>query len=305
MASTKGTTRLVRAAAGRRRTVVQVVFVVLILAISVAHTLEEDGIDVPVLGSASLHAVCPFGGVVTLYQLATTGTLTRKIHESALVLMWTVLGLAILVGPVFCGWGCPFGSIQEWIGRIGGKLFKKRYNAFIPYRFDRILRYLRYGVLAWVIYMTAATGQLVFADIDPYFTLFNLWSEEIAVGGIIVLVVVVILSLFVERPFCKYACPYGAVLGVTNLFRVFSIRRNAKTCIDCGVCDRSCPMNIPVSSSTIVRNHQCITCMKCASEQACPVGDTVELRLGRFEQPTPTAGSGAADLKNERRERKS
>ena len=86
-------------------------------------------------------------------------------------------------------------------------------------------RYLRYLVLAWVIYMTAATGTLIFAEYDPYFTLFNLWSDEVALSGIVILGIVLLTSLFVERPFCKYACPYGAVLGLTNLFRVFGIRR--------------------------------------------------------------------------------
>jgi ferredoxin len=195
--------------------------------------------------------------------------------------------------PIPTDWGTLTREVTRGFSQRADGFYARRRRP-PPYRFDRILRYLRYGVLAWVAYMTAATGQLVFADIDPYFTLFNLWSDEIAVGGIVALLVVVVLSLFVERPFCKYACPYGAVLGITNLFRVFSIRRNTTTCIDCGVCDRSCPMNIPVSSVAVVRNHQCITCMKCASEQACPVGDTVELRIGRFDQAPSSAQSGGS-----------
>jgi len=95
--------------------------------------------------------------------------------------------------------------------------------------------------------------------------------------------VVLVLSLIVERPFCKYACPYGAVLGVFNLFRIFKIRRRRSTCIDCKACDRSCPMNIPVSTSGAVRDHQCISCLKCTSEQVCPVENTVELTTIKLE----------------------
>jgi len=65
-------------------------------------------------------------------------------------------------------------------------------------------------------------------------------------------------------------------MGISNLFRVFKIKRNKTTCISCGACDRACPMNIQVSESETVKNHQCISCMKCTSELACPIADTVE-----------------------------
>ena len=132
--------------------------------------------------------------------------------------------------------------------------------------------------------MTAATGTLIFAEYDPYFTLFNLWSDEVALSGIVILGIVLLTSLFVERPFCKYACPYGAVLGLTNLFRVFGIRRSASTCINCKACDRSCPMNIQVSTAGVVRRHQCISCLECTSEAACPVEKTVSLRTVSFKE---------------------
>jgi polyferredoxin len=125
------------------------------------------------------------------------------------------------------------------------------------------------------------TGTLMFANIDPYFALFNFWTGEVALSGLIVLGVVLLVSLFIERPFCKYACPYGAVLGIFNLFRIFKIKRNPETCIDCKRCDRDCPMNIVVSKGETVRNHQCISCMKCTSEQTCPVESTVEFTTGK------------------------
>ena len=175
----------------------------------------------------------------------------------------------------------PFGTFQEWIGRIGKSIFKKRYNRCIPAKLDGILRYLRYIVLAWVIYMTAVSGQLMFADIDPYFALFNFWSSEVAIGGIIVLLVVMLLSLFVERPWCKYACPYGAVLGITNKFRIFKIKRNESTCINCSLCSKRCPMNIDVAGKGVIKDHQCISCLECTSEAVCPVAETVTFETGR------------------------
>ena len=124
--------------------------------------------------------------------------------------------------------------------------------------------------------MTAVTGKLIFQEYDPYYALFNFWTSEVAVVGLIILALTLIGSLFVERPWCKYACPYGAVLGITNLFRVFKIRRTAATCKLDGACDIYCPMNIPVSQKTIVRDHQCISCLECTSEARCPAAGTVE-----------------------------
>ena len=269
--------------AANTRLIVQVFFFALIALIAVNHTLEEAGKAIPILSSASLHAICPFGGVVSVYQFIAAGTYVHKIHSAAFVLMWIVFALTVFLGPVFCGWICPLGSIQEWFGKLGKKIFKRRFNRMIPYKVDRILRYLRYVMLGWVLYMTAVTGTLVFSDIDPYFALFNFWRSEVAIGGVFILAVVLVLSLIVERPFCKYACPYGAVLGVFNLFRIFKIRRRPSTCIDCKACDRSCPMNIPVSTSGAVRDHQCISCLKCTSEQVCPVENTVELTTIKLE----------------------
>jgi polyferredoxin len=274
-----------KSGAQRLRFWVQAGFFILIALIVTASGLREEGIDLPLAGTASIHAICPFGGVVSFWQLASLGTLVKKVHDSSVVLAAIGILLAILAGPVICGWVCPFGSVQEWIGRLGRRLFGRRYNAFVPKKLDGALRYLRYLVLAWVSYMTIVTGKLAFEAIDPYAALFGFWRSEVAVGGLIVLGTTLLLSLLVERPFCKYACPYGAFQGIFNLFRIFGIRRNAPTCISCKACSRACPMNIEVAEAGTVRDHQCISCMKCTSEAACPVSATVELAAGSSGRP--------------------
>jgi polyferredoxin len=258
------------------RRVVQVFFFALIALISINHTLAETGKGISFLSNASLHAVCPFGGVVTIYQYATSGTFVQKIHESAFILMILGFLLAVLFGPVFCGWICPFGTLQEWIASLGRKIFKRRrFNHFIPQKIDRILRYTRYIVLIWVIYVTAATGTLIFSSYDPYFALFNFWTGEVAIAGLVILGITLLASLFIERPWCKYACPYGAVLGLSNLIRIFRIQRISSTCRMDGACDITCPMNINVSAKDTVYDHQCISCLECTSEARCPVAGTV------------------------------
>ncbi|HKL10309.1 MAG TPA: 4Fe-4S binding protein [Clostridia bacterium] len=264
----------------KARTYVQIFFFLFIAAIAVNHGLEETGQGIPFLSAASLHALCPFGGVVTIYQKISTGLFVQKIHESSLVLLYSVIVLALFFGPVFCGWVCPLGTLQEWIGKLGKKIFKRKYNNFIPYSIDSKLRYIRYIVLGIVVYMTAKTAVLLFVNVDPYYAMFNFWTGEVALPALAVLALTMAGSLFVERPWCKYACPFGAFLGIFNLFRIFQIRRNDSTCINCGACGKACPMNIRVDEKKTIRDHQCISCMICTSEGVCPVPDTVELKTG-------------------------
>jgi polyferredoxin len=265
------------------RRIAQILFFALIALIAVNHSLAENGGGLAFLSNASLHALCPFGGVVTIYQYVTIGTFVQKIHESAFALMLIGFVLAFVFGPVFCGWVCPLGTIQEWIGKWGHKLFHRRYNHFIPERLDAVLRYSRYLVLAWVIYVTAVSGQLIFANYDPYFALFNFWTGEVAWSALVILGVTLLGALFVERPWCKYACPYGAVLGLSNLFRIFKIRRIASTCKADGACSIMCPMNIKVDQVDVVRDHQCISCLECTSEAICPVANTVIYSAGAVQ----------------------
>jgi len=263
------------------RLVVQVFFFGLIGLIAINKTLVDAGMGIPFLSQASLHALCPYGGVVTLYELITAGTFIQKIHSSAIILMGIVFFLAILFGPVFCGWVCPLGSVQEWFGKIGKKIFKRKYNHFVPVKLDRIMRYFRYVVLVMTVYVTARSGLLLFEDIDPYYALFKFWSGEVAPAAIIILVITLAASLFVERPWCKYACPYGALLGLTNKISIFKIKRSPVTCINCKKCDQSCPMNIDVSKKTTINDTQCIRCYTCTSEASCPVPATVDMKAGR------------------------
>ncbi|PKM60140.1 MAG: ferredoxin [Firmicutes bacterium HGW-Firmicutes-4] len=265
------------------RLLVQIFFFSLIALISVNKTLTAAGTGIPFLSAASLHALCPFGGVETFFTLLTTGLFVPKTQISAVILMGLVFLLALLFGPVFCGWVCPFGAFQEWVGKIGKRLFKKRYNQFIPAKLDRVLRYLRYGVLVWVLTVTAVSGALLFANLDPYHALFKFWTGTVALPALILLIVITIGSFFVERPWCKYACPYGALLGLFNKIRVFKIHRNTDTCVNCHKCSRICPMNIDVCRNETVTSLSCISCYECTSARNCPKAETLVVQPGRFD----------------------
>ena len=254
------------------RLTAQIIFFALIALISVNHTLAETGAELSFLPEVSLHAICPFGAVETFGSLMTGWGLIRQLHPSVMVIGSVVLLLTLLFGPVFCSHICPLGSIQEWIGKLGRKIFKKRYNKLVPKKLHNILKYLRYVVLVLILVQTYRTASLMFENVDPYYALFHFWTGEAAVAALIILGVTLVMSLFVERPWCKYACPYGALLGIVGKVSLFKIHRSQAKCIDCGKCDKACPMLIDISKKKVVRDTLCNRCMICTAEEGtCPV----------------------------------
>lgn len=257
---------------------VQAFFFLFVFAVTISKSFSATAFSIPFLSKVSLHAICPFGGVETLYQLFTTGVFIQKIHNSSIILMLLIFVVTILFGAIFCSTICPFGTYQEWVSRMGQRLFKGKHNHFVPHQADKILRFLRYGVLALVLYVTARSGMLIFQSYDPFHALFNFFSGEVSLWAFIILGIITIMALFIERPWCKYLCPYGAILGLLGLIRVFPIKRKKESCVHCHKCSKSCPMNIEVSTKATVRDHQCISCYKCLSSDACPIKNTVEIK---------------------------
>lgn len=254
------------------RLISQIAFFLLVGIITTNHILEETGGGLSFIPSVSLHAICPFGAMETLSSLITGAGLIRQLHASVMVLGAVVLILTVLFGPVFCSHICPLGSIQEWFGKLGRKIFKKRYNKLIPKKVHNILKYLRYVVLILILWQTYQSAALVFASVDPYYALYHFWTGEATIAAIIILVITLLLSLVVERPWCKYACPYGGLLGLISKISLFKIRRSETACTSCGKCDNQCPMLIDVSSKERINDTLCNRCMKCTSEEnGCPV----------------------------------
>lgn len=249
------------------RYALQIFFFVFIGLIAINHVLAESGKQLfGFIPSVSLHAICPFGAVESVISLVSAGSLVPKLQLSNVVLSVLILLVTLVLGAVFCSFVCPLGTLQEWIGKLGKKLFGKKYNRFVPQKVHNVLRYFRYITLAATIILTFNAGRLIFADVDPYYAMYHFFTDEITLGSLIVLAVTMLGSLFVERPWCKYACPYGALLGIVGKFSIFKIRRKADTCNSCTLCDRQCPMNIEISKYDKIGHAACIRCMDCVED---------------------------------------
>lgn len=259
----------------RLRAIIQISVLVFVFLGANVTVMAAWGVTLP-FPAFEVHGVCPFGGVETFYSLVTGSGFIHKTHSSSVILLLIVLTSTLLFGAVFCGWFCPFGTFQELIGKLGRRLLPKLYNR-IPRSIDHVLRFIRFGMLVFILVMTARVGKMIFESFDPYAALINILTGEVPILALIVLGIITLLSLFIERPFCRYLCPFGALLGLIGMISLFRPRRNADTCIGCGRCDRSCPMGIDISDKTAVRDQGCISCYRCMSGQACPRPDTIVL----------------------------
>ncbi len=235
-------------------------------------------------GTPSVEAYCPFGGLETLYQFLTTGGFVRRIEPSALVLFAALMLLTLVASRGFCGWICPFGSLQEWLGLLGRRLLKKRFNPTGTW--DRRLRYLKYVILAVVIALTWHLGTLVFRAYDPFLAFFHLgngfgempWAYA-ALG------VVLAGSLGIERFFCKYACPLGAVIGIVGKLGLTRIHRDPADCKSCNLCQTKCHAHVDFLSVTTIRDSECNHCMDCVID--CPKPNVLSLRGPRWRLSHP------------------
>ena len=252
------------------RHAVQIFFFVLISLFAFNHIVAETGpVPIPFLPDVSLHAVCPFGGIESSISLFSAGVLTRQLQLSTLVMSGIIIIITLIFGAVFCSFVCPLGSIQEWIGKLGRKIFKKRYNTFIPQKVHNVLKYFRYVSLIAVVVLTYNAASLVFLEVDPYYAMYHFFTDEVTIGSLIVLGVTLLGSLFVERPWCKYACPYGAFLGLIGKLSIFKIKRSQSACTSCTLCSKKCPMNVDIENAKTIYDAQCNKCLECTDGTIC------------------------------------
>lgn len=179
--------------------------------------------------------------------------------------------LTALAGAFYCGYLCPFGFLQELSSIVGDKLkIKKR---TIPKNLDIILKSFRYILFLFITILAIdAVFPLLKYDARSNLYLFLTGKNITTVMGLSILLFLA-FSLVYSKPFCKYLCIKGAGYGLLSVFRIFSIKRNADTCIDCKLCDKVCPMSINVSSNDHVDSMSCINCFDCI--KVCPKKGTL------------------------------
>ena len=204
-------------------------------------------------------------------QLIFLGLLFTGLYMNLRMGLIILLPISLLMGNFFCGWVCPYGATQEFFRTIGNKIFKKKYK--MPKHVQKYLQFSRYILLMFSI---IGISTIFFETINSYkiFMVLGRDISNIIISiSLIIMISFLVISMLFERPFCNYVCIEGTKFGLASLTRIFSIKRNGESCINCKKCDKVCPMNISISDKDSVRNSQCINCFECVN--ACPVKDTL------------------------------
>jgi NosR/NirI family nitrous oxide reductase transcriptional regulator len=191
-------------------------------------------------------------------------------------LFWIFIIVTVFVWGrgLFCGWLCPFGSLSELLYKLGGALGLKRFQFRLPRRWHDRLKWVKYGVFFVLLAVSFFSMGLAekLAEIEPFKTtflvgLFNRsWPYTLFAGGLLG------LSIFIERPFCKYLCPLGASLAMPSTFRWFGLKRKQE-CSTCKACAAGCGAQA-IDADGRIDHRECLHCLDCmvlyTDAHACP-----------------------------------
>lgn len=238
---------------------------------------------------AAVDGFLPISGLMGLRQWFETGELF-PVHPAAALILLAALLTGLLLKRGFCSWVCPVFPLSEGLWRLGRHLFGRNFAP--PFWLDLPLRGLKYLILGFFLYqilwLMPLPGLRAFLS-TPYHKIADVrllqFFQHPSALALTVLVVLALLCLFVQMAWCRYLCPYGALLGLVSLLSLSKIRRSEKLCIRCGLCSSRCPAWLPVMHRKTVRSAECYACYRCV--HGCPAPGAVTMKVaGRLLLPS-------------------
>ncbi|MGI6256730.1 MAG: 4Fe-4S binding protein [Anaerovoracaceae bacterium] len=217
---------------------------------------------------------CPVGSL--------QATLGSRDFKMAFYVTGFLLVVGAFLGRLVCGWLCPFGLVQDLLHKIP---VPKKLSALPG---EKILRSVKYIILALLVILLPMVVTDIIGQGKPWFCTYVCPSGTMFAGIPLVamnqglqailgwlyawkmglLAVLLILSIFLYRPFCRYLCPLGAIYGFFNPIALYRFRIDKDKCTDCGACQKVCKLNIRVHKKP--NSMECIRCGDC--KKACPAG---------------------------------
>ena len=175
--------------------------------------------------------------------------------------------LAIVGNKIICGWACPMGALQELIYKI--PLFKRLKKKKLPFILTNTIRAGFFIIVLLFLFgiIGSKRGMVIYHYINP----FNLFNLEFELASIFTAVIVIIIfSFIVYRPFCQFICPFGFVSWIAERVSIFRVRIDKEKCTECGACIKACPLEAAKGRVTgRIAPADCFSCARCLN--ICPV----------------------------------
>ena len=243
--------------------------------------LESSGLAGSPLRPSAVEAFIPLSALVGLRSWLGTG-IYDIIHPAGLTILLTAILISFLFRKSFCSWICPFGFLEDVLSKLGSGILPKKIS--MPRWLDIPLRSIKYILLALfvgsIFLMMSSDSAVSFLN-APYNKMADIkmlqFFLNISLTGILVFAFLIIMSVFFEHFWCRYLCPYGALLGIVGWFSPARISRNELNCINCGACDRVCPGILTVSKANNVISPECNSCLSCIDK--CPADGALKFHI--------------------------
>jgi polyferredoxin len=238
-----------------------------------AFVARPDGVE----------AFLPISALLSLKGWLASGSI-NSVHPAALVVFLAALLVSLLLKRAFCSWICPVSTVTELFWKSGLRVLGRNFQ--LPLWLDWLLRPIKYLLLAFflfsiVVLMNAeSVNSFIVSDYNKTADV-KLLDFFLHMSGtpLVVVLTLALLSLFLRNPFCRFLCPYGALLGLLSRFSPIKVERRESACISCGGCNKACPSHIDVMHKGRVHSEECIGCLRCVS--SCPKPEALQLRLKR------------------------
>lgn len=258
---------------------------------------ETAGTSAYVSRPAGVEGWLPIAGMMNLKYFLVTRHVP-ELHPAAMFLLVTFVAMAFLFRKAFCSWLCPVGTVSEYLWKLGWKLFRRNFR--LPGWVDiplRGLKYLLLGFFVWAVSSMSASAIAAFMR-SPYGVVADVkmlnFFRFIGTTGLIVMGVLVVASVLVQNFWCRYLCPYGALLGLASVFSPLRIRRNVATCIDCAKCAKACPSALAVDKLVKITSAECTGCLECVA--VCPAEGALRMGTKDGRMPAWAFAAGVAVL---------
>ena len=235
---------------------------------------------------------CPSASAACPLRAIEIGVYNGKWNWKFILYPLLIIGtVGILTGRAICGWACPIGLLQRGTAKVPQKL-KKKYPVIKKigqHKIEPYLRYIKYIVFISLVIITPIFIGFMFTDICPVgylvgtipISVFNpggFTPNSFFYIALVVFILFLVLIFTIERGWCRYFCPIGAMFAPFNKVSMLHVHVNKDECVHCNLCANACPMGIDVPNMN--RDPECILCGKCI--EACPK-DAISYERWRYK----------------------